>query len=483
MSFRAVLSLSPALAAICLTIQVASTHAGAPSSGTDVIVGELFGDGANPDDVRRWGKVGSTTGFSVGTISCNIGDAPLSWLQFSPDHPVIGMQMYRLKDDKFEQIGLSWVKHGFLALDEELCSGPGGCQAPPCCGGDWGDFLFPGCSDPYSSNLNGNQGRLGPRGEINASTGVKPYPYEMIGVSGNNIYKRMQIADNDIDPSSNTGARFFMEGQYITEDDVLSGNQANNVSWREAVVNETSPGVYQIEMIGDTNREESAIMAWQSIDPSVQVEVVSIAGDGIFMLANKVTDLGNGDYEYEYALYNQDSHRSAGSIEFPIGNNVTLSNTGFHDMHYHNGDGEPFGTTFSGTDWTETSTANSIEWATESHAINTNANALRWGTIYNFRFVADSAPKPDVATVGLFRPGSPSSIQIATRAPDDLAPVFVLGDMNANGVVDMPDVPLFVTLLLDPPAADADQQLRGDMNEDASNDAADLGLFVSSLAP
>jgi len=471
------------LAFACILGADHRAHSGTPSVGPDVIVGELFGDTSNPNQVRRWGKVGSITGYSVGTISCNIGDAPISWIQNSPNHPVIGGQIYRLKDGRFEQIGLTWVKHGFLALDEELCSGPGGCHAPPVGHPDWGKYLFPGCSDPYSAQLNGSQQRLGPRSEINPSTGAKPFPYAMIGISGDNIYKRLQIADADLDPALNSGADYFVEGEYITADDATAGNQGNNVSYRELTVVETTPGVFELTMVGPTMREQSAIMAWAAADSNVAIESTTVAGDGTFMLANNVTDLGNGEFAYEYALYNRDSHRSAGAIQIPLGLNVTPSATGFHDVHYHDGDGEPFGATYSGLDWAMTTPAGFIQWSTESYATNIGANALRWGTIYNFRFVANTPPKPGLVTVGLFRPGTPSSFQIAARVPDDFIPDFVLGDMNVNGAVDMPDVPLFVALILDPDGAEADQQLRGDMNEDTIINAFDISMFVASLAP
>jgi len=45
---------------------------------------------------------------------------------------------------------------------------------------------------------------------------------------------------------------------------------------------------------------------------------------------------------------------------------------------------------FSITPWTPDQTANSLTWSTETFAQNPNANAIRWGTLYNFRFDSDS---------------------------------------------------------------------------------------------
>ena len=100
--------------------------------------------------------------FSVGTTSCNIGNQNLSWVGSTSAHPVIGQNLYRLKDGRLEQIGMSWLKHGFGALQGSLCM--------PCQGtGSW-SALGVGCSDPYGSSLNGSQGPLGPRSEVNAAS-------------------------------------------------------------------------------------------------------------------------------------------------------------------------------------------------------------------------------------------------------------------------------------------------------------------------
>jgi len=136
----------------------------AGATGPDVIVGAL-------PDIAKFGTVNGVTAYSVATTSCNIGDQNLSWYSNTNQHPVIAMNMFRLKGGRFEQIGMSWLKHGFCALQQNLC---GACQPA---GSGCPSLLGIGCSDPYSSSLNGQQSNLGPRSLVNAATGYFPYPW------------------------------------------------------------------------------------------------------------------------------------------------------------------------------------------------------------------------------------------------------------------------------------------------------------------
>jgi len=125
--------------------------------GPDVIVGDL-------EDVDQLDNaVGTQVGLAIGTDSCNNGDQPVDWFALpQTDHPVVPQNLYRMSagatnDERFEQIGQSWVKHTFLALQDTVC---GTCnQSPPC---NPGPQLCPGCSDPYVSGLNGDQNQITP---------------------------------------------------------------------------------------------------------------------------------------------------------------------------------------------------------------------------------------------------------------------------------------------------------------------------------
>jgi len=140
--------------------------------------------------------------------------------------------------------------------------------------------------------------------------------------------------------------------------------------------------------------------------------------DGIGFVGGKVTNPSAGVWHYEYAVYNQNLDRAIQSFSVPLAAGVNISNIGFHAPPQHPGwanDGTQNNAGYSGTPWTPTQTTNSLTWATETFAQNQNANAIRWGTLYNFRFDADQPPQTAAATVGFFKTGSPISVQ--TQAP------------------------------------------------------------------
>ena len=176
----------------------ADAGGGVAASGPDVIVGGI-------PDVSKWGASGGIAAYSFGSTSCNIGSVQLDWVAGTNQHPVIPQNAYRLKNGRFEQIGMSFVKHGFCALQQTLC---GACipAAPGC-----PQLLGIGCSDPYDSNLNGQTNGLGPRSQINAASGFFPYPFTAPSDPGTPtvLKRRVQIPNADLDPAQNAGATYY----------------------------------------------------------------------------------------------------------------------------------------------------------------------------------------------------------------------------------------------------------------------------------
>jgi hypothetical protein len=74
------------------------------------------------------------------------------------------MAIYREYNGRFEQIGVSDMKHGFFALSNDDCTP---CQHP-----SGGTFLGVGCSDTYGSSNNSDRQWLGPRDEWRSMPGT-----------------------------------------------------------------------------------------------------------------------------------------------------------------------------------------------------------------------------------------------------------------------------------------------------------------------
>ena len=385
--------------------------------GPDIIVGAV-------QSAKRWARVDGITAFSVGTTSCNVGDEWVNWFANTRFHPVIAQNMYRLKDGRFEQIGMSWVKHTFAASNGTLCSGVAVCAF------DLNEtHLGVDCSDTYSSSFNGRQANLGPRYQVNPTTGVFPFPFGAPTVT-QDIDRRIQVRDEDLDPDLNTGALYFIEGHYVSSDEAAAGNQDNNASYRRITISESSENFFtpQIVFGEPTARTKPAITAWQDRDPSVELTHIDVPDDRRFILGAKTSQQPDGTWHYEYAIHNLNSQRSARSFSVPVPAGVTVSNIDFHDVDSHSG------SPFSSEDWTPEMDSGMLTWSTDTVDVNPAANALRWGMLYNFRFDADTAPEPGQGILGLFREGGPPSMIVDIPVPSH--PVTLAGSDPPNGAID-----------------------------------------------
>lgn len=392
-----------------------------PNAGTvpgpDVIVGDVNG-------LAQFGSAtGTQVGLALGTDSCNAGTVNLNWFALpSNDHPVIPQNLYRMSGgsdnaERFEQIGQSQVKHGFTALTQNIC-GFG-------CNGVGGTRLGSGCSDPYSASLNAGPS-LGSRAWINPFTGFFPRgdsatpPNSHSGHTGDTqAGHRIRVEISDLSTSQNAGATYYAEGQYVTPHEYqwcqanpTECNINNNVSYRRYNVFGTgSP--FSFSPVGATIRQKAAINAWTGATiAEIQPEPMA---DGIGFVGSKVTSPSPGVWRYEYAVYNQNLDRGIQSFSIPIPTGAVITNVGFHAPPQHPGsafDGTAGNLGYSNSPWTNTIADGSITWSSETIGQNPNANAIRWGTLYNFRFDANVPPSSGSGTIGFFKTGSPTAVRI-----------------------------------------------------------------------
>ena len=395
----------------------AREQAAQPSVGTvagpDVIVGDL-------PSVEQGGSSGSFVGLGVGTTSCNNGQAPLHWFSLpNNDHPVIPQNLYRMSGgtdniERFEQVGQSWLKHAFFALEGNDCGF--GCSTSGC---TTGSNLCSGCSDPYSASLNYSQSGLGSRAWVNPFTGVfpgSPSPADHTGHTHTGTSHRVTVAMSDLDTTQNPGATYFAEGQYVTPHEYAwcqanpgQCNMYNNVSYRQFSVSGTTH--FTFSPVGSTVQKNPAIFAWtgatiNKIEPDA-------GNDGIAFVGYRVTNPSTGIWHYEYAIYNENLDRAIQSFAVPTGRRIR--NIGFHAPPQEPGwanDGTVGNTGYSSTPWTSVVTGGSLTWSCETLAQNPNANAIRWGTLYNFRFDSNRPPQDEFAVIGFFKTGVPITVPI-----------------------------------------------------------------------
>jgi hypothetical protein len=389
--------------------------------GPDVIVGDLNG-------LAQFGSAGTQVGLAVGTDSCNAGIENLNWFALpNNDHPVIPQNLYRMRggtdnNERFEQIGQSSVKHAFTALTQNIC-GFG-------CNGVGGSQLGSGCSDPYSAGLNAGP-NLGSRAWINPFTGFFPRgdsgtpPNNHSGHTHNGVSHRILVEVNDLNTTLNPGATYFAEAQYVTKHEYDwcqqhpgQCNMYNNASYRRYNVSGTTN--FTFSAAASTVRTQPAIMAWTGATVT-QIQP-DPGNDGIAFVAYKVTNIGENLWHYEYAIYNQNLDRGIQSFQVPNGCGIGFFNIGFHAPPQHPGwadDGTLGNTGFSSAPWSPNITSGALTWSTETFAQNQNANAIRWGTMYNFRFDSYRPPQNEFAVINFFKTGVPIAVPIQGPAPDD----------------------------------------------------------------
>jgi hypothetical protein len=246
------------------------------------------------------------------------------------------------------------------------------------------------------------------------------------------------IARSDLDPAQNAGAVFVAECQYIHSQDAAAGNDDNNASYRLATVGSTwsSSLGYPITLTGPTVQQKPAIFAWQATHSDVSFSLVDVPGDGRFIVGGRAIDQGDGTWRYEYAVYNLNSDRAGGSFSIAIPQGVTISNVGFKAPKYLNG--EPY----TNAAWTTTEADGMLTFACEPYSQTVNGNAIRWSTLYNFRFTANSGPTTATGSLGLFKPGAagaPTAMPFTGPMPTEVV-VACPADLDGNGEVAAQDL-------------------------------------------
>lgn len=334
-------------------------------------------------------------GLSMSTTSCNRGTANIPWrAPMNEEHPVISMNVYRLLNGRVEQIGVSWLKHGFLSTNSNGC---GTCQQPGS-----NQLLGVNCSDTYGTGNNGDRYWLGPRSEVNPFTGrwtcrgshfanyVDDCVRRYNGNEPDPTTNRIRVRDEDLNVP---GATFVYEAYYILENDI---DVYNNVGWRPATANWNAGAVRWDFTTTGAMTVGPYINSWGD---NRAFGLPRTQGDAI--LAVKVTDNQNGTWTYDYALYLHNLDRQVREVSIALQPGLNVTNVEFRDVDF-----DP------SNDWAHEVLSNRIRWHTDTYAQNPNANSVKYSTIWNFRFTCNAAPVTSAGTLGLFKPGTLDTLAV-----------------------------------------------------------------------
>ena len=374
-------------------------------------------DGAVIDigNLTYWGRRGPANNGEVGMSfmneMCNPGSVNIPWIAaMQPNHPFFGFMIARVHNDKIEQINeWSYCKHAWLSINYTV----GGCGAN-CNTSTPGNQMGVGCGDAYGAGNNADRSDLGPPEEINPWLGTwdpvgsyfdigdpvqagYPAPADGNFSLSTNIFdsvdNRCTVKEQDM---LIQGADYYYALQLVLNGESVA-NRADNIAYRQFTPN-SSGGTWFFQNNGQM-QVGTVLNQWQGA-------TVEIGGngsdDGRFYVAVKVTQLGGGQYHYEYAIHNVDNSRGGATFEVPIDAAATATNFTFGDLDDD-----------AANDWTAQRVNNRIVFSAPA-----GQNPLEWNTIYNFGFDADIAPGTSLSELAAARPGAgANSVQVQTQVP------------------------------------------------------------------
>ncbi len=350
----------------------------------------------------------STTGLLVvdqDSSLRNAGATAIAWYTMfqgvyppygNDQHPYLVWNTYRVDaDGRIKQIGVSGVKHAFYTVNWN-------------CGCAGGNVIWPTCEDTYSSYNNDTSLYLGPRSEIIPYTaqwgrcgsvwdencdGVQDQ-----GGGAQTLYQyRTNIVESDLLPPLSTGAHYYHEYWYVARDDHTI---YNSMAWREVAFAKSGSN-WTVSLVGDVPagadfHDGPVLNLW--IDPAAppadaaNEELSTPLGHA--RIAAKATNIGGGQWRYEYAVENfdyahaqidaahpnepnmmLDSDHGFDGFSVPIATGVAVSGLRFDDTDV-----------FPSNDWTSGVSGARVTWAAPA------GNSLDWGMMFHFELVADAPP-------------------------------------------------------------------------------------------
>ncbi|WP_223787593.1 hypothetical protein [Marinicella meishanensis] len=336
----------------------------------------------------------------------SVGTADVAWYRkftgdFDPynndQHPYLIWNLYREIDGRFEQIGMSGVKHAFFTVNT-VC---------PCAGGQ---VLFPTCQDKYSISNNNAPSHLGPRDNIEAYTGLWESTGSFFDQNGDGVQdttsnglgqNRLVAAEADL---NHPQAEYYLSAWYLIRDDINIHNSMghkqysiapNGNAWLVTALTPFISGPASDQYVSPNTVDLPAGTASQRLHQN---------GEGHLTVAVKVEEKGVGSYRYNYMIENHDYDPQIQTITIPFPDVGQYSNWVFSDVDED-----------LVNDWTVSAANGQLMLQAPA------GNEIDWGTLYAFSFTTDLPPVlGDVVLTGLENGGNEFSSQVIVPSFSDL---------------------------------------------------------------
>jgi hypothetical protein len=417
--------------------------------------------------------------FAIGTYAWNMGDRPMVWVTSTNQHGLISQNLYRGTGKRFEQVGASWMKNAMVAANSTFDATYGACVTQRV-GGTNG--LGVNCHDLYGSGFNSSAGLLGPRYDVNPTTGEFTYPFTPLVppvTAGDNVARRIFTRDSDVQAAGNPGSVYYGETAYYAIDDAAWGNGRNNFCSRRLAAFGTLPTEPTPLPFDGPSYRTSALEYWAWATPGValsRVDVFERSGTVVdkwrpyvqgdtqsvmlaaaqwvtlnrqlwtrYVAASGATDNGNGTWTYDIAVLNMNSHRAGAEIALHLPAGAVVSSTGFNAPLYHSGD------RVRNAPWIVTNTAGKLAWrvdpATETVTlpsvgqVTLTPNALLFSTVHSFRVTVNRPPATGNGRLSFWRsPADATGEQGASVAITGMTlPASCTADVGSTGGITGPD--------------------------------------------
>ncbi len=343
----------------------------------------------------------------------NVGTADVPWFEkfttgpggtypqpYNRDqHPYLVWAMYRIVDDIPQQIGQSAVKHAFFTVNSSCTCGGGSIL--------WSADSSPngqGCTDTYGVGNNNSPSHLGIRDELPSFSGAfeqcgsmfapgatppGPCSQTVSGTTGDSFERRLVVDENELQTDN---AQYYFEGWYVIRDDI---DIFNTMAHKSVTPNFSGSWSFP----AGAHTLGPAVDSWVAPNTRGANEAhdVQLTNDGHFSVAVKVTDLGENQYRYVYAVMNYDFDPRINKFEMDLPAGVVISN-----VQYLDGDKD------GGNDWTHSTADGKLTFSAPA------GGALEWGHMNTFVFEANAAPDTGDTRIEGFEKPAPGTAAVLT---------------------------------------------------------------------